>query len=181
MELPKFKYHPDPIATGSIVASDKTCKCCGQTRGYIYEGTIFAEGDLESAICPWCIADGAAHSKFDATFVDEDAIGDYGKWDEVSESVKREVAHQTPTFIGWQDIVWWTHCGDAAAFLGMAGAEGVVAYGPELAERLRIHSGFEDNEEWQEFLAGLDKEESPTAYVFRCLHCEAVGGYWDCD
>ena len=90
-------------------------------------------------------------------------------------------AHRTPTFLGWQDIGWWTHCGDATAFLGMAGAEEVAACGPELAERLRIHSGFEENEEWREFLAGLEKDASPTAYVFRCLHCGAVGAYWDCD
>jgi hypothetical protein len=34
MSLPTFRYHPDPIATGSIIASDETCLCCEQERGY---------------------------------------------------------------------------------------------------------------------------------------------------
>lgn len=38
MTLPKFKYHPDPVATGHLVESDTACACCGQVRGYIYTG-----------------------------------------------------------------------------------------------------------------------------------------------
>ncbi|ALX16434.1 hypothetical protein P350_32710 [Burkholderia cepacia JBK9] len=34
---------------------------------------------------------------------------------------------------------------------------------------------------WERFLAALDKDGSPAAYVFRCIHCGEPGGYPDCD
>ncbi|MCK5338820.1 MAG: CbrC family protein, partial [Bacteroidales bacterium] len=33
MDLPKFKYHPDPLKSGSIVRSENECECCGKKRG----------------------------------------------------------------------------------------------------------------------------------------------------
>jgi uncharacterized protein CbrC (UPF0167 family) len=181
MELPKFKYHPDPIATGSIVESAVACRSCGQARGYVYDGLPIAEEILDKCICPWCIADGTAHAKFEACFVDEDGIGGHGLWDGVPAAVTDEVAHRTPGFRGWQEEEWWTHCGDAAAYLGMAGAEEVTEFGPELADQLRRYASFEDNEDWREVLGSFSKVGAPTAYLFRCLHCGTVGGYWDCD
>src|SRR4051794_16064897 len=70
MSLPTFKYHPDPIATGSVEPSDTQCDCCGKQRGYIYVGPVFSVEGLYEYICPWCIADGSAHTKFDAEFTD---------------------------------------------------------------------------------------------------------------
>ncbi|MFA8325886.1 CbrC family protein [Burkholderia ubonensis] len=35
--------------------------------------------------------------------------------------------------------------------------------------------------EWNRLLAALDKDGAPTAYVFRCRHCGAPGGYQDFD
>ncbi|MER6069732.1 CbrC family protein [Streptomyces sp. NPDC001817] len=31
-ELPGFPYHPDPLATGAVVASSTTCLSCGRKR-----------------------------------------------------------------------------------------------------------------------------------------------------
>lgn len=118
--LPKFKYHPDPIATGSVKASDRTCRSCGRSRGFIYVGPAYAVEDLEEDICPWCIADGSAHEKFDAEFVDRAAVGGYKRgWDKVPQSVVEEVAFRTPGFTGIQQEQWYTHCGDAAEFVGV--------------------------------------------------------------
>ena len=39
--LPKFTYHPDPLATGAVGVSDRTCECCGQARGYIYTASVY--------------------------------------------------------------------------------------------------------------------------------------------
>lgn len=33
--LPHFRYHPDPLATGAIEASDTPCVCCGIRQGFI--------------------------------------------------------------------------------------------------------------------------------------------------
>ncbi|MBK1868507.1 CbrC family protein [Aestuariivirga sp. YIM B02566] len=52
MTLPKFTYHPDPIATGSLVASEEICICCGQARGFIYKGPAYAVEELVDCICP---------------------------------------------------------------------------------------------------------------------------------
>ena len=184
MSLPSFKYHPDPLATGSVTASDAECVCCGRARGYIYIGPVFAIEDYDQKICPWCIADGSAHEKLDASFTDEASIGGgglYGTWDEVSQQVIEVVAYRTPGFSGWQQENWWTHCGDAAQFLGRAGSNELKAYGPEAIAAIQESTGLSDGPEWDEFFAALDKDGSPTAYVFRCTKCGKLGGYQDCD
>src|SRR5580765_1558527 len=129
--LPKFKYHPDPIATGHIVESDTECVCCGKALGFIYTGPVYAPEEYDDQICPWCIADGSAHEKLGASFTDEIGIGGYGNWETVPGDVVDEVAYRTPGFSGWQQERWWTHCGDAAQFIGRAGQEELAALGPQ--------------------------------------------------
>lgn len=181
MELPEFNYHPDPIKTESIITSGVTCACCGKARGYIYVGPVYAEEDLIEAICPWCIADGSAHEKLEASFTDESAVGGYGEWEPVSNEVVAEVAYRTPGFSGWQQEQWWTHCGDAAEFIGRAGKAELQALGSEAVNAIRESTGLPDGPEWASFFKALDKDGSPTAYVFRCRKCGALGGYQDCD
>lgn len=82
MELPEFKYHPNPIATGAIKTSDETCECCGRERGDIYTSTLYAEEEIEF-ICPWCIADGSAANKFDGLFSDDYPLQNAGLSEEV--------------------------------------------------------------------------------------------------
>ena len=79
MELPDFKYHPNPIATGSIVPSVEVCPVCRESRGYAYDGIPYGTKEVEH-ICPWCIADGSAHEKFEVEFTDPENIGGYGRW-----------------------------------------------------------------------------------------------------
>lgn len=179
MKLPTFKYHPDPIATGSIESSNVECRACGQARGFIYKGPLYAEEELLDVICPWCIADGTAHEKFDAEFVDAAGVGGYGQWQEVAPEIVDEVAYRTPGFCGWQQEKWFTHCGDVGEFLGAAGREEVESFGPEAMAAIEKEAGL-SGEEWGEYLRALDKGSGPTAYIFRCRHCGALGGYSDC-
>ena len=181
MKLPTFKYYPDPVANGSIVESDTTCACCGEARGWIYVGPVYAIEEYDSCICPWCIADGSAHDRLGASFMDEVGVGGGGMWDAVPERIVEEVAYRTPGFSGWQQEQWWTHCGDAAKYLGRAGRRELEALGPEAVAAIRRASGLEEGAEWQRFLGALYKDGSPTAYVFRCSACGALGGYQDCD
>lgn len=180
MNVPGFKYHPDPVASGSVVESDTRCACCGESKGYVYVGPVYAEDELDSSICPWCIADGSAQDQLGASFNDEDGIGDYGNWAPVPEGVVREVAYRTPGFSGWQQERWWTHCGDAAAFIGRVGHKELLAYGPEAIAAIQESTCLTDDR-WEHFFAALDKNGSPTAYLFRCLKCGVFGGYQDCD
>lgn len=179
MQFPKFRYHPNPIETGSVIESDAVCKCCEKERGYIYVGPVYCEDELDESICPWCIADGSAHEKFDTSFTDEVGIGGYGDWEPVPEEVIETVAYRTPGFSGWQQEQWWTHCGDAAAFVGRAGRKELLSLGQEAVTAIRESTGLPEGQKWSEFFAALDKEGSPTAYIFRCTKCGALGGYQD--
>jgi uncharacterized protein CbrC (UPF0167 family) len=180
--LPRFKYHPNPLATGSIEKSDTACVCCGRARGYIYTGPVYAIEDYDDCICPWCIADGSAHEKLKASFHDEAGVGGGGEWDEVGESVVDEVAHRTPGFTAWQQEQWWTHCGDAAQFLGRAGHDELERAGAQAIAAIQESAGMDDDDEdWTEFFESLDKDGSPTAYLFKCSKCGKYGGYQDCD
>jgi uncharacterized protein CbrC (UPF0167 family) len=177
--LPHFSYHPDPLQTKSVAPSPITCRSCGRARGFIYTGPVYAEEELVDALCPWCIADGSAADRFDAEFVDRAGIGNYGSWEQVPESVIIEVSRRTPCFTGWQQERWWTHCGDAAAFLGPAGAEELQHEWAAAVPMLQAELGY-DESEWAEYFALLDRMRGPTAYVFRCRHCGKLGGYSDC-
>ena len=177
--LPHFRYHPDPIATGSIEESDQPCACCGEVRGYLYVGPVFSEQEV-GMVCPWCIASGAVHEKFDAELVDEEGVGGYGEWDKVPQSVVEEIAYRTPSFLGWQQEKWFTCCGDGAAFLDRAGAEELRGKWAGAVESIRESSHIHIDD-WPETFDSLDKYASPTAYVFQCLHCGKLGGYLDFD
>src|SRR5688572_19854803 len=96
--LPEFHYHPDPIATGNVKPSDKTCQGCGQSRGYIYIASVYAIEELNEAICPWCIADGTAAKKFDAMFADSHPLRQAG----VTKQIIEEVTRRTPGYVSWQ-------------------------------------------------------------------------------
>jgi uncharacterized protein CbrC (UPF0167 family) len=132
--LPMFKYHPDPLRTGSVVRSDTQCVSCGKVRGYVYVGPVYAIKDYDDCICPWCIADGSAHARLNATFHDESGVGGGGEWDDVPEEVVEEIAWRTPGFNAWQQEQWWTHCGDGAKFLGCVGHDELTAAGDEAVE-----------------------------------------------
>ena len=69
IELPAFKYHMDPIKSGSIIKGSFTCPVCKKDRTYAYVGPFFSIEDVEN-ICPWCIADGSAAKKYDGEFQD---------------------------------------------------------------------------------------------------------------
>ena len=177
MSLPAFKHHPDPIATGSVKRSEAECACCGQQRGFIYTGPVYCVEELSDCICPWCIADGSAHTQFDAEFTDSAGIGSHYRTQEVSPAVIEEVAFRTPGFTSWQQGRWLACCRDACAFIGHAGYAELQLRFPDAIESIRTES--EMGEYWPEFFARLSSEGSPTACVFRCLHCGTHIAYAD--
>ncbi|MDN3023017.1 CbrC family protein [Streptomyces sp. S.PB5] len=162
--LPSFRYHPDPVATGSVVPSDAPCDCCGRSRGFAYDGPVFGVDDPAGALCPWCLADGSAAARYEAQFTEAEG--------RIPLEVRVEVERRTPGFRGRQQEQWLTHCGDAAAFLGRAGAAGVKEYPEALGDLLADHG--------EDFCAALDADGQPTAYLFRCLHCDRHLAYADC-
>lgn len=165
MDLPKFKYHPNPLATGSIQPSEVTCECCGKARGYIYSSVLYAEEEVES-VCPWCISDGSAASNYGGSFVDDYPLRRSG----LPEEVIFEVCERTPGYNSWQQEQWQSHCNDACEFHGDAEKSDLESLsGSKLDEFLRkelIEPDF-----WEQILEGYVKGGSPAVYNFRCRKC----------
>lgn len=169
--LPAFRYHPDPLRSGSVEASDADCRCCGRARGYVYTGPVYAAvNDLDGALCPWCIADGSAARKFDASFVDAEAFPEG-----LPEAIVEEVSLRTPGYSAWQQEAWPVCCDDAAAFMRPAGIDDIRRDQRELEAQLLSHIIYEmgiSGGAATRLLDSLKRDHSPTAYLFRCPHCE---------
>jgi uncharacterized protein len=171
--MPAFAYHPDPVQTGSIRASDTTCVCCDRNDGWIYTGPVYAETDLSEKLCPWCIHDGTAATRFAATFTDASPGPD------IPHAAITEVLERTPGYAGWQQAQWMFHCGDAATFLGPVGAPDLARW-PQASAAIR--AGLPP--EWptasvDDFMAHLNRHGQPTGYLFMCRKCHEYLGYAD--
>jgi len=167
MSLPTFTYHPDPIATGSIAISDAECVFCEQKRGYIYTSHTYCEEDIEDALCPWCIADGSAARRFDATFSDPEPLLQA----EVPEEVVEEVTRRTPGFTSWQQEEWLCCCDDACEFHGDPTRAHLATISGAPLEDLLERMDWSP-EEWAEFLGVYEPGGSPAIYHFVCRHCK---------
>jgi uncharacterized protein CbrC (UPF0167 family) len=80
---PPFRYHPDPLGTGSARPDDRSCGVCGITRGVIYDGPIY--GKQVDALCLQCIASGDAARSLavlqrPAEFTDGTMVVPYETW-----------------------------------------------------------------------------------------------------
>ncbi|MFI9723856.1 CbrC family protein [Streptomyces sp. NPDC052396] len=171
--LPFFRYHPDPVASGSIRTSAETCACCNRSTGWINTASFYTTQEVGGRFCPWCIADGSAAERFAGEFSDT-----YGL-DGVSEETVREVTRHTPGFHAWQDPHWLVHCQDAAAFLGEVGYTELAAH-PEALDQLRLDlrlDGWHDPSQLEHFLTQLG--EGATAMLFRCTACGTHLAYAD--
>ena len=165
--LPQFRYHPDPVATGAIEASDLTCECCERERCYIYNGAVYGMSDLEN-ICPWCIADGSA-AALGLSFVAVDFPNRYG----MSAQAVDELAHRTPGYRSWQPNDWCGHCEDACAVMGPASAEDVKQATPD-TQSLFMRRYKWDQRDWDELAADFEPGANSTLFKFVCLHCSQV-------
>lgn len=176
MELPRFRYHPDPVATGSVVPSDAPCPCCGRVTGMAYVGPVYSTQTVGN-LCPWCVASGDAAVRFDAEFADSHPLARAG----VPPAVVEEVTLRTPGYTSWQRDCWLTCCGDACEFHGAPRTEhlhplpeatrGAFAedHGEDAA--LRMLEGLED---WK-------PGGSLELYRFVCRHCGRMRLGFDTD
>ncbi|MCQ4211286.1 CbrC family protein [Streptomyces longispororuber] len=85
-----------------------------------------------------------------------------------------------PGFLAWQEPQWFFHCGDGAAFVGLAGAAELAVF-PEALDMLRREaSGWgRPSVQVEHFLGSLDKDGEATAYLFRCRVCATHLAYSD--
>ena len=161
-DLPRFPYHPDPVATGVVEARDGTCLGCHRERGWLYAFTPYAERDLRDRLCPWCIADGTAAERFGARFTIVEP-GDVP--DDVPDAVVEEIVTRTPGFAGWQRERWLFHCGDGAEYLGPVGWDEIAD--DEVLVAALLHQARDlglDGEMAEAFVGSLDVDGAATAY-----------------
>jgi uncharacterized protein CbrC (UPF0167 family) len=176
-DLPSFRYHPDPVATGAFERLSGGCRVCGQARGWLYVLGAYGPESLRDAVCPWCIADGSAAERCSVRF---NVIG--APPPGVSAAVVEDVERRTPGFSGWQQERWLFHCDDAAAFLGAAGWEELEAHpDAEATVRADVAGWGLEPDDIDALVGSLDVDGSATAYLFRCLHCGAHLAYADVD
>lgn len=175
--FPTFRYHPDPIASGSILVSSNVCGCCGLARGYAYAGPVYGEAGCPEALCPWCIADGSAHAQSGVTFVDSEALDG-----EATETERATLVTRTPGFCAWQGGRWLSCCGGPAAFLAPVGHAEIRSAFPRLEAALMgciVHGHGVAGGAAIRMLESLQRDQPPTAYLFRCLTCESMPVYID--
>jgi uncharacterized protein len=162
--LPRFRFHTDPPALTSVKPSDLVCACCGQARGYRVAGHY---GLISyDCICPWCVADGSAHARLGATFVQN-------IWGDVSPELAAELHQRNPGYESWQGESWPTHCDEPCVFHGDLPRQEILAL-PADAE-----AGFLAENEWIDFWEELkvsySEGHAPEAlYKFVCGQC----GFW---
>lgn len=138
---------------------------------------MYAEDDFEDAICPWCIADGSAYGKHDATFVDSEAFDD-----DAPQEAMDEIVARTPGFATWQSERWPGCCGEPAAFVTPAGIMEIRAKYRQLEGQLMmyiVHEMGVSGGAATRLLESLRRDTSPTAFVFKCLHCDGYPAWID--
>lgn len=123
-----------------------------ETRLYLQWPRLFENGADRARVCPWCIVDGSAHERFEAEFTDAACVGDHGSWEPIPNSVVEEVAFRTPGFSGWQQERWWTHCADAAEFLGRVGRKEAESLGPGFLSGIRREADLDGDPYWDQYL-----------------------------
>ena len=163
--LPAFRYHPDPVGSKVFVPSHGTCPCCQADRSWAYVGPFYALEELDG-LCPWCIANGRAHARFDAEFGEIEAIEGGADPEAVD-----ELLHRTPWYFAAQQEPWPVHCGDFCAVVGRLRPLDLGRYREGLTSDLQAIR-FRLELDPQELERYLRMENSPLwAQLFRCLRC----------
>ncbi len=163
MDLPSFRFHPDPLRTGAIVKQAGHCSCCDQPVDYLYVGPAASIYDLEEKLCPWCIASGAAAEKFDVEFSERQPLIEAG----VDPEVIEEIVGRTPGYICWQHPTWEVHQGKPCQFIGDTTGKALRQMSKdELAAFME--SARLDREGFEELLGIYRPNSNPGVYHFRC-------------
>jgi uncharacterized protein CbrC (UPF0167 family) len=161
--LPTFKYHVDPFATRVFEASEAECPVCHRATGYAYVGPFYTNNDVAN-LCPWCIADGRAATKYNGYFVTPYSL------EKVSQlSQTEELQLRTPGYFFGSDYFWPAHCGDYCTLLQKVHWADITHLENELTDdldQLEVEDG-EDRQAKRDALEGT----ALWAYLFRCQTC----------
>ena len=202
MQLPYFKYHPDPISTGSIKKSNRTCESCEEQRGFIYTGSFYSKHSLND-ICPWCIASGFAADKYDGSFISQIdlvqvidtrepkrgmskfflslfSVNGSNSDKSLRANWREELFYRTPGFSSYQEEIWLSCCDTPCEFRGLATVDDFRKISEE--EKLRL---FQNSSVCAEYLEELQEGENETKhdyyFKFVCASCNEIRFLEDLD
>ena len=98
-------------------------------------------------------------------------------------STDMELTHITPSYCGWQQEIWVTHCDDFCAFVGYVGAKELKEMGvlEEVIENGSPEFSAEWSEEQIEIIKNMVDGGHVQGYLFKCLHCGKYFLYYDVD
>ena len=173
--LPEFRYHPDPVATGSVRSTSGPCVVCEQVRGFEYAGPIFGSEDPGGSVCPWCIADGSATELFGISFDGGD--GSLG----IAPEIVDELTTRTPGFLSWQESYWEYHCEDACAYLGRVGSEELagLSESASLAVKRALEPWAQTDASRATLFTTLRADGNLSCYLFHCVRCGEFAAHCD--
>jgi uncharacterized protein len=172
---PRFRYHPDPVASGVAQIAEMPCVVCGRADGLRYTGPFYSIDELDPPACLRCVADGSLAATWDGATVDV-----LGAPADVPEAVIDEIEHRTPSFEGWQQERWLFHCADGMAYVGRAASS--MLENPQIAAAVDTAAadfGVDSDELARVMAHGA--QASLLFHVFRCLHCGEHAAYGDPD
>ncbi len=166
MVLPLFRYHPDPISTGSIKPSHEPCVCCGKNTGFKYTAALHGRHRPGRVACVPGVLPAVRLRLSSIVFSDESPLVRAG----MPRAIVLEVSRRTPCYNCWQQDVWAACCQDGCVFHGDASVSELLSLkGEELAEVQR---------EWSISSirrAAFVKQYVPgggiAVYRFDCRHC----------
>ncbi len=163
VKTPSFKYHSDPFRTGifRLVEKPIKCACCGTETKVKYNGRFYSNKLIKN-LCPDCIQSGSAAEKYKGVFVTSftETIKDSKKIDELT--------HNTPSYQGWQEEFWRTHCYDFCDFIGYVGINELNKLG--IMQEI-LSDTIWTNRDKLNIKMHIRRNGSPQGYLFKCLHC----------
>jgi uncharacterized protein CbrC (UPF0167 family) len=180
-EMPTFKYVRNPIENQIFSEAEEgeiiLCDSCGKQTHY-YETVMYCEAEVD-AICPECIANGAAAAKFEGTFIE---TADEARAAVPDPAKQQELLERTPGLNSWNPLIWLAHCDDYCAFVTYAKIEQLEEMGiaDEVLEEFQDSIGaWETADGTQEYMYGptedmrefLSEHGGLEGVLFQCLHC----------
>ena len=174
LPIPTFKYYPDPNKNKSIIKKTHVCECCEKTKDYLYVAGIYAEEEILE-ICPWCIKDGSAASKWGGTFQDV-----YDVPAGVPQSIVEEVITRTPGYLSWQGNRWLFSKTDALLFHGTVIGSELLKEGDsnKIQTILDVLNNFCGHWKMAD-IKKLDIDEVPSVYLFQDMETNEYRAYAD--
>jgi uncharacterized protein CbrC (UPF0167 family) len=196
-EEPQFRYVDDPTST--YPEAKEPCALCGSDLNIRFGGGGFRGARDVDAVCLPCIAAGLPDDVYvgrdtDSSLPDQ-IRARHPDWtdDQVvadDKAKRRELQRRTPPVLSWQPWEWPACCGDLCRFLQHAGRadldERAASFGVDDGRALLaaglVKTGQPADRVWgwlHPDRQSAESDDSPQAYLFRCLHCGRPRIQWD--